>query len=214
MHHFIYVPQQHIRGFTVEERLSAVGLSDHGAGADSIHSVGPAGPGHLFAWRKSSLQPMHYNSDEQTWIPAAKKDELPEGRYWVGFFNNSPPTEEDLRRPGVLYGDDIELGDGKPWMIPAPHFLPHDLMLQADGTLKHEPKQRYQDVSVEAARWRFQLAGGPQKVTYDGLFRFCLQCLNLNYRLPSELASHLRLIDTENVKRVMQAALKTDVTYG
>lgn len=214
MHHFIYIPQQHIRGFTVEERLSAVGLADHVDGADSIHSTGPEGAGQLFAWRKNSLQPMHYNAAEQTWVPAAKHGELPESRYWVGVINNSPPSEEDLRRPGVLHGDFVELNDGKPWMVPAPFFLPHDLMLQADGTLKSEPKKRYQDVSFDAAQWRFRLSGGPQKVELVEMFRFVLKCLNLNYRLPAELASHLRLLDESNIKAVVKAALQTDVTYG
>lgn len=214
MHHLIYIPQQHVRGFTVEERLSAVGLADHAEGADSIHSQGPAGTGQLFAWRKNTLQPMHYNAGEQTWVPAAKNGDLPEARYWVGVFNNNLPSEEDLRRPGVLYGDFVELNDGKPWMVPAPHFLPHDLMLQSDGTLKSEPKQRYQDVSVDAAQWRFRLAGGPQQVELIEMFRFVMKCLSLNYRLPAELASHLRLLDESNIKAVVKAALQTDVTYG
>lgn len=209
MHHLIYISREHLQncGNTVASRLSAVGLSDHEDGADSIQSDGPAGSGQLFAWRKNSLQPMHYNAAEQTWLPAVKNGDRPAGRYWVGVVNASPPMEQDLRRPGMLHGKTIELGGGSKWTIPVPHALPHDLILQADGTLRHEPKERYQAISIEAERWREQLAGEEQRIPYEDLFRFCLRCLSLNYRMPPELASHLRLIDTENVKHVMFAAL-------
>ena len=206
-HHFIWIPQQHVRGFKVEERLSAVGLADHADGADSIHCAGPAGTGQLFAWRKNSLQPMHYNANEQTWVAAAKNGDRPEGRYWVGVFKDSPPTPQDVQRPGQLHGLGIELGDGAKWRIPVPHALPHDLILQSDGSMKHEPKERYQSISIEADEWRGRLKADQLPVDYEELYAFCVRCLSLNYRMPPELPSLLRLIDTANVKHVIFAAL-------
>lgn len=212
-HHLVYVPLKPgtPRGQRTTDLLESVGLADHAAGCDSRPvGDGPDGTGGvLFGWLRPGAK-FHFNSAEQEWFPAAACGDLPPRRYWVGTWNDAPPTEQDLRRPGVLYGDDVTLGDGQPWMIPAPHFLPHDLMLQEDGTLRHEPKQRYQAVSVAAARWRRMLAGGPQSVPYEELFRFALDCLALNYRLPAELASRLRLVDTENVKSVVLAACKAE----
>ena len=210
MHHLIFIPRDHVSGLTPAEQLAAVGLADHAADALTVPCEGPDGSGTLYGWRKHGAGKLHYNADEQTWIPAAQNGELPAKRYWVGVWNESPPTEGDLRRPGVLYGDDVELGDGSKWHVPAPHFLPHDLMLQADGTLKHEPKQRYQDVCLEATRWRARLFGQERVVVaYEELWAFALRCLSLNYRIPAEAASHLRLIDTENVKSVLHTALRS-----
>lgn len=212
MHHLVWIPRANLQSPTTAGRLSAVGLSDHAEGADTIQSEGPAGSGQLFAWRKNSLQPMHYNASEQTWIPAVKDGDRPEARYWVGVVNASPPTEEDLRRPGLLHGKSIELANGSKWTIPVPHALPHDLVLQSDGSLRHEPKERYQRISFEADRWRERLGAVPvgdeMRVSYEELYAFCVLCLSLNYRMPPELASHLRLIDTENVKHVIFAALR------
>lgn len=210
MHHLIFISREHLQlcGPKTADQLAAVGLADHADGAEPAQSVGPAGSGNLYAWRKNSLQPLHYNASEQTWFPAVKAGDRPEARYWVGVTNASPPTAEDLRRPGILHGRDIELADGSRWMIPVPHALPHDLILQADGSLRHEPKMRYQDISIDASRWRQKLEGVEQQaVSYEELYQFCIRCLSLNYRMPPELASHLRLIDTANVKHVMYAAL-------
>lgn len=208
MHHLIWIPRSNLQTLTTAGRLSAVGLADHADGADTIQSEGPNGSGQLFAWRKNSLQPMHYKAAEQTWIPAAKDGDRPEARYWVGVTNASLPTAEDLERPGCLHGKKIELGNGEEWRIPVPHALPHNLVLQSDGSVREEPQQRYQAISLEADDWRDKLDGVAQLVIpYDDLYRFCIRCLSLNYRMPPELATHLRLIDTENVKYVIYAAL-------
>ena len=143
--------------------------------------------------------------------PRDQKRDLQRGRYWVGVWNDSPPTEKDLRRPGTLHGADVTLGDGKPWMIPAPDFLPHDMMLADDGSVVMEPKRRYQNVCIEAKRIRNLIRSAEVvKIDYARLWAFCLLCLSLNYRLPPELASHQRLIDTENVKNVVMHAIQTE----
>lgn len=210
--HLIFIDSEHLVGLTTAEQLAAVGLADHVHGARTVQCNGPGGKGGtLYGWDLSATGRMHVKADEQTWLPAAKSEDLAARRYWVGVWNDSPPTEKDLRRPGTLHGADVELGDGKPWMIPAPDFLPHDMMLADDGSIVMEPKRRYQDVCIEAKRIR-HLIRSSETVTIDyaRLWSFCLQCLSLNYRLPPELASHLRLIDTENVKTVILNAIQAE----
>ena len=203
--HLIFIDRDNLVGLATAEQLEAVGLADHAHGARTVQCDGPEGlGGTLFGWDVSATGRMHFKAEEQTWIPAAKSGDLPARRYWVGVWNDSPPTEKDLRRPGTLWGEDIVLGDGKPWVVPVPAALPHDIMLATDGSLVMEPKRRYQDVCLEARRLRrLRLSADTVRIDYIVLWRFCLQCLNLNYRLPPELASHFRLIDTDNIRDVV-----------
>ena len=210
--HLIFIDSEHRVGLETAGQLEAVGLADHAHGARTVQCNGPEGKGgNLYGWDLSSTGRMHFDADKQTWIPAAASGDLQRGRYWVGVWNDSPPTEKDLRRPGTLHGADVTLGDGKPWMVPAPAFLPHSLILSDDGSLSMEPQRRYQDVCIEAMRIRNLVRSAELvRVDYARLWAFCLMCLSLNYRLPPELASHLRLIDTENVKAVVLHAISTE----
>lgn len=210
MHHLIFIPQEHLSGTTTADQLAAVGLADHAAGALSVSCVGPTGSGGmLFGWVPNKL---HCDEGEQDWFPAVVDGDRPAGRYHVGTWKASPVTEADVRRPGTLWGDDVTLGNGESWHVASPAALPHDMMLADDGSIRMEPKRRYQDVCLEAYRWRRRLnADERTRVDYADLWRFALQCLGLNYRLPPELASHLRLIDTDNVKSVIAHAIQVEV---
>jgi hypothetical protein len=207
MHHLIYVSKDNLCGQTTPEQLTAVGLADHAQGAETVQSQGPDGKaGTLYAWNALRGK-LHYEAEQQTWIPAAKSGDLEPGRYWVGLWSDSPPSEADLRRDAILGGVDVTLGNEQPWHVAAPHFLPHHLVLQPDGSLRHEPKARYQDICLEAHRWRDRLSGDPQAVPLVDVWMFAVRCLSLNYRLPAEIASHLRLFDEENMALVLRAAL-------
>lgn len=222
-HHLIYIPRGYTGNAAAAHPLEAVGLADHVAGAESIpighgpdgdtgaaETPSPAG-GLLFAWRDSGANKrLHYHAGEQTWFPAAARGERAAGRYWVGIWNDAPPCEADLRRGGILHGQDVALGAGQ-WHVPAPTFLPHDLVLNERGEIERQPKACYQSIALEAERWRGRLSGEPRMIAYDELWDFGMRCLSLNYKLPPELASHLRLIDEENIKRVMYAAVGIDL---
>lgn len=210
MHHLIWISADPRSGPTVAEQLAAVGLEDHAQGALSVPCVGPTGSGgELYGWVHGKL---HFNADEQDWFPAVVDGERAAGRYWVGVWKASPVCEADVRRPGTLYGNDVTLGNGEQWHVAAPAFLPHDLMLQDDGSLRMEPKRRYQDICLEASRWRNRLRSDDRvRVAYEDLWTFAVRCLGLNYRLPREVANHLRLIDTENVKDIIAHAIQAEV---
>lgn len=203
--HLIFIAREHLSGLTTAEQLEAVGLADHAHGARTVQTDGPEGlGGTLFGWDLHATGRLHHKAEEQTWIPAVPNGDLKEKRYWVGVWNDSPPTEKCLRRPGTLWGADIKMGDENPWIVPIPSALPHDMMLATDGSLVMEPKRRYQDVCLEARRLRrLRLSSETVRIDYFVLWAFCLQCLNLNYRLPQELASYLRLIDTDNIREVV-----------
>lgn len=208
-HYQVYVPAETFSGST-QHPLVCAGLADHVANADGIRIAdGPDGNGGmLYAWRNHTTnRRLHFSADEQEWIPAVPVGDSPAKRYWVGIWNDAPPTESDLRRPGVMFGRDVALGNGEGWHVVTPSELPHDLMIDVDGSLKMEPKARYQDLCLEAYRWKARLRGADQVVQYIDMLRFGLRCLSINYRLPIEVSNKLRLIDTENIKNVIFAAM-------
>lgn len=212
-HHQIYIPREFEGDRGRSHPLANVGLADHVAGAECIPSNGPdGGQGTLCAWRNNTTnRRLHYNGDEQVWFPAVPYGDAPAGRYWVGVWNDAPPAEAELRKPGILFGQDVSLNAGT-WHVPAPTFLPHDLVLNERGDVERSPKQDYQEITLEAKRWHARLIGDPQTIDEGEWFNWSYKCLSLNYKLPRELMSHLKLIDEENVRLVLYATMGFDLS--
>lgn len=210
MAHFqVFVPEAFQGDRVTSHPLADVGLPDFVAGADGLAiAAGPdGGRGTLYAWRSPTNRRLHFNAAEQTWLPATGYGGTEEGRYWVGLWNDAPPSEADLRRPALLFGGDVTLGNGEAWHVATPTELPHTLLIEADGSLRMEPLERYQAVCVEAYRWRRILSCPNRMVPFIDMHRFAMKCLSLNYRLPVEVANHLKLIHSGNVRQVMFAAM-------
>ena len=171
--------------------------------------------GHLIAWRRPGKnEKCHYNAGEQTWIPAVANGPDGEGmgRYWVGFWNDSPVTPEDLQRPYSKPGKTVELGDGNSWRFPIIGELPRDLILQDDGTWKFELQRQYYDLYLQALELDSEIQEkGTINKNYGDVLMFCMGGLSQNYRFLPEVVSHLRLFSTENIKQALGVLLELEL---
>lgn len=88
-------------------------LGDTVAEAKALRAGGPGGgtgyvcrvPGH------ANGKVLDYLPGEQQWRKAVGEP------YWVGYYADSPPTADDLRRPKQLVGHECELAGSK-WQVP------------------------------------------------------------------------------------------------
>lgn len=207
MSHFqIYLP-----GCTDQnpQHLVDAGLGGLASGMDFMpEGVGPDGKGgSILAWRKPTDQRMGYKPQEQTWLPAVTCGDLISGRYWVGIWNDRPPTPADLLRPYAHKGTYVTLGDGKQWLIPEAEKLPADMIRADDGTWRFLVQRQYHDFYLESLRWRQWWAGSPTGFAYADVADFAELALGLNYRITTEVVSHLRLLTRDNVTLPMWAVL-------
>ena len=137
--------------------LDRVGLSHlAGMALDKTVSPGPLGNGMLFTartkWRKpkdgEDAPPdprVQYRPDAQMWFRAG-----PDGPFSFGYWNDDPPTPDDLLRnpvdiPPTAVG--ITMADGRDWYIPQAELAPVQYQLQADGTVGESPE------AVDRAVW-------------------------------------------------------------
>lgn len=210
MHYQIFIPHaQHQTAKVLED----FGLADMVGGAEHRASDGPAGQmGLLLAWRRPGKnERFHFNADEQSWLPAlpngADDDTKGKGRYWVGLWNDSPVTPEDLKRSYQHHGPMVVLGDGNAWRIPTIFELPSDFIRADDGSWKFEIQREYHDIWLEALDWQQRLDAGTVTVDFLNILNFSEKCLRQNYRITTEIVSHLRLFNTKNIADVFGAAL-------
>lgn len=207
MHYQLFVPAEVGSPLgTPQQALEKIGLSDLIPNHEGIgNRPGPKSidgqeqHGTLIAWRRPGKnERMHYNANEQTWIPALKNGEAEAGRYWVGFWNDSPPTPEDLLRPYSHRGETVELGDGNHWRFPVIQSLPHTAIASDDGTWRFQLQRQYHDLSLEAQQMaKRELEGAGHQ--YSTVANFVMRGLSQNYRILPEVVSHLELFSTENI---------------
>lgn len=203
MHYQLFIPECDKPLGTPQAALESLGLGDFVAGHEGISTAGPEeNRGILYCWRKAATpNSLHYNGSQQTWIPAIPNGEGGEGkgRYWVGFWNDSPPTPDDLQRKHATYGKAVTLNDGKAWVFPVVEDFTRDLIRSPDdGSWRAHVKEEHSACFFEAKKWAGIIDGGTP-FNFAELADFVERTLSLNYRLVPEVASFLKLFDTENV---------------
>lgn len=208
MHYQIFLPR--VRGCD-PALLVNVGLADFVAGAELVDVPGgpdQTGPGVLVAWRKPGAVEMGYRPDAQIWLPAVPRDDLAAGRYWVGFWPELPRPNH-LARPYPQPGKQVALGDGQEWLIPSAKELDADMILADDGTWRFEVQRRFHAFYLDYLKWMqfFGNAGPDEEFLFADAAEFILSGLRINYRLPPEAASHLRLFTKDNVLSSLLAVM-------
>lgn len=208
MHYQLWIPNA--RGQD-PRMLEELGLADFIVGAEFMpEAKGPVeGPGVIIAWRRPGHALIGYQPDRQTWLPAVPREGLAGGRFWLGFWNDQPVTPQDLARAYPQPGHRVQLGDGREWLVPLAKELTADLKMQDDGTWRYEIQRRFHAFYLDYLRWITLFGEASEGTTYDfgEAADFVLQGLRINYRLLPEAVSHLRLFDTDNLKRSLFAIL-------
>lgn len=150
-------------------------------------------------------------ADRQTWKP------IDPARLWIGWQHNDRPTPEDLRRPSIVDGHPVTLGDRKTWLIPAVHAprtrLPCVMEFDANQSPQWQPKPlpEYQAVMDEVAKW-FQLVNSDRPgYQYDDWCRYATQLLAVNYRVGPVECSILGLYRTS--PEIMEGLIAASLDY-
>lgn len=215
MHYQLFIPHETGKPLgTAQQALERVGLADLIPGHEGRDSQGPgeASQGHLIAWRRPGKNDrMHFNASEQTWIPAIPNgpDGEGRGRYWVGFWNDSPIVPEDLQLPQATWGATYQLGDGNVWVIPTLRSFNHDIVRNAEtGEWETTVQARYHKAHFGAMYWAERLQNEPEvSASWGELADYVESVLRLNYRLIPEVTNHLRLFSTHTMISTLYAVI-------
>ena len=207
MHFLIFVP----RIDAAQPTLDAAGLGDFAANSTPFALArGPGGgPGTLFGWTKPTdpCREFGFFPDRQTWSPSK-----PAGRYWVGLWNDSPPTPAELLRTSPFDGGAVRLGDGQSWRIPAAARLPKTCVLSDDGEPGFRIADQFQEFWRESETYFFQLVladAGDEDIIIDAnWWSYLCRALRLNYRIVPEVVSELRLFSTDTMLEAVLATVE------
>lgn len=206
MHFQIYLPG--VQGAD-PEHLVRVGLETLTLRAqflDVIDGPGDRG-GMLVGWLGGRTRSIGYHPDRQTWRPAVANGELAAGRYWVGFWNDSPPRPDDLARDYPYPGTHVRFGDGRSWLLPRACQLPNDMIRADDGSWRFEVQRRFHRFWMDSISWHARLMAMQEgdTVSLAEMAEFVEQALLINYRMTPEVVNYLRLFTTGETGTVATA---------
>lgn len=212
MRYLIFIPKSD--RIVLNELLCSVGLADHAKGFDALPCCGPGDvQGWLFGWLDHVQTRIAYKPEEQTWIPSMIEGDQKEGAYFVGIWNDSPPTEQDLRRPEGRKGAWVTMADGNKWQFPTPTTLERFPEIK-DGKLTWVVDEQFAWFVQEIDRRKAMLTvdsetPGKAFVSWDLQedFAFIVRSLRLNYRIVPEVAVNLRLISMTALKSLTTGIL-------
>jgi hypothetical protein len=193
--------------------LEEAGLADFVEGAEFLSTghvpelPGGAANGVLCGWRKPGSEPrIWYLPNEQEWRPAIAVDGFAAARFHIGFWKDRPPLPSELGRRYRNPGTSFRLDDGQEWLFPEARELPRTIMLEDDGSWKFEVHRQFHDFWLVVQQWSKDLAAAEvqgdkaeTKFAYTKIFEFLCRALRINYRMLPEVASHLRMFNTQNV---------------
>lgn len=200
---------------TPKKAFESVGLGSLSGGAECVRSSGPdQKSGMLYAWTDPRNNQIRYAPEEQTWLPAIGRNGTKAGRYSVGVWNTSAPTEDDLRRPDHRAGTLVRLGNGDLWKITTPETLDRYPVPGPDGKLTWAVDA---DFNWLVATLEKRKAAGVvtrqengQEITSivmddEADFWFLCDVLAINYRITPELVAHMRLLSRRAIRELTAA---------
>lgn len=213
MRYLIFTPKGETK-LQGQALLESVGLGDHAKGFDVLPTNGPGNvPGYLFGWLDHVQTRIAYKPEEQIWIPSLIEGERKEGAYFVGIWKDSPPTEQDLRKPEGRKGSWVTMADGTKWQFPTPTTLERFPEIK-NGKLTWVVDEQFAWFVNEIDKRRAMLttdAETPGKafVSWDLAedFGFIVRSLRLNYRIVPEVVVHRRLISETTLKSLTTGIL-------
>ncbi len=204
--------------------MSTVGLQDHVAGIDhtSISGFGPDNlTGQLCGWLNSRTGAirLEHKPAEQTWLPALPVNGTVAGSYWVGVWNEDLPTPQELIRTETQPGKWTQLGDTE-WKLPTPTTVEREGQYREDGTMYWVPMRDFAWICDEAERYAKDLLETWQEkqmvisVDPSEFVGWILRLLRVNYHITPEIAAHLGLWRSSQLKDAVLSSLGWEVSDG
>ncbi len=132
--------------------------------------------------------------------------------HWLGYWKETPPSPEDLKRPKTISGERVTIA-GQEWIIPltGPRGinLPSAFDFGDDGKWNPVEDEEYRDL-MKLSEEMMDALGDSE---YDAVkqmelsLQFCADLLSVNYRVSNREVGMLRLLKTETVRDILQKAL-------
>ncbi len=178
---------------------------------------GPAGAaGVLLADNRIKPSDIAYKPEQQVWSQSIS------GKFWLGYWSDSPPAETDLRRETMVLGHEVVINE-QSWMIPTARLfpagtqLPLVMTLRADGSMGYAVAPKFRTLSESAERlWMdFLAASGVTEsqddsrltMTARDRYDLTLAALGVNYRISPDEANALGLMTTDSVRQIQRALI-------
>jgi len=197
-----------------EKVITDAGLSNIFDGIDDISVSAYNGPGGgkcvLFMGAGGSSRKIKYLPDEQKWVKSKN------GKYWIGFYKDDPPTQSELARQKKLNGHSVKLTDGDQWQIPLARMaqgvsaLPQSLILAADDQVQLDEIETYSGFFLLATKLWDDFMIEAKAADDDELnlnlvarLKLAIMALNFNYHVGIDEINMLKLIDSENLGLIM-----------
>lgn len=211
MRYQIFIPKTVTPDPTPADALRSVGLDVLADGCDSQNCVkGPDGqPGRVFAWLSPDALQLGYQPERQTWIPSAKRGDRKAGAYYVGFWDDSPVSEKELRKPDHGIGEWIPMGNGESWIVTNEHNIGRIPAFGDDGKLVLRADPAFAWYTMELRRRRESIVWDEEKTRpllidtdIEADFEFLTRVLQLNYRIIPEVIVHLGLLPEQTLMKI------------
>jgi hypothetical protein len=152
---------------------------------------------------------LRYHADSQTWRGPLGSEAA---EYWIGMETQARPGPGDLRRQRCVGGSEVELLDGRRWLIPAARRAPMGIRMAPDGAVSLEP------LEIGRVLWGLteELIGMLEReedIPWEFELRLAAEALAVNYRIgrdPVGELAMLELISTDNIIEINRAVLDLD----
>jgi hypothetical protein len=219
MHFRIFVPSDTPQPEASSKPLENVGLGYLALGFMAKFDRVDGKPGMIYHWP----QPADHliDGDGLKWESAIAYDGLDEGRYLIGMNPDKLPRPAELQAKMRVPGYHLQLGRTTDhWLIPEVVRLPTKMLMGSAG-LREERINRYNELTISADWVRQsetlldQINSGRANdpIAWEVAWRFCLQSLQINYRVTPEVANALELVTSDKASKIILSAIGLMSSY-
>lgn len=198
MHFLVFVPK--CSRHDLEKVANVSGLNPVIGGHDVMDGQkGPRGLMGCMIFHPTPESPWaHCDENKQEWLPSIARDDNGDPKYYVGFWKDKPPQENQIRRHYTQAGVFVKLG-GQRWKLPTPGTVEAKAVYNDNGSMRWEITPEFAWVYAEAEQLAnvYKEEGGMRMMIYDvdpvAQVNWLLKLLQINYRLLPEVAAYLDL---------------------